>query len=430
MREPLERRVARYARDHELLPSGSPVLAQVSGGADSTCLMHLLATLHDGPVGVVSFDHGLRAESAGEAADVAAAAAALGLPVWVERLRMTPGAGIQERARAARRQAVQRLATEHGFAITATGHTASDQAETVLFRIARGSGRTGALGMAPRTGAVVRPLLCVSGAETREWCAAHGLPVALDPTNEDPAYAPVRGRHPQLPALTAVHPGAERAVARLADQLRDEAGLLEPLVAAARERAATGTGLRTAVLSAEPPALARLLVRRLLDDAGIASEATWISRALELVERGGGPIQAPGGVIAVDRGVLVAEAAPGLAPPEAELAVPGAVTFGDRRVSAGAGRARPSEPACVALTVDGPFIVRSPRPGDRIALGRATSQPVGRLLAAAGVPARHRPRVPVVVAAGRIVWVAGYRADPNLLAPPTARATILEVHPA
>jgi tRNA(Ile)-lysidine synthase len=84
----------------------------------------------------------------------------------------------------------------------------------------------------------------------------------------------------------------------------------------------------------------------------------------------------------------------------------------------------------VALRVDGPFTVRPPRPGDRIALGTDTSQPVGRLLAAAGVPSRHRARVPVVVAGGRVVWVAGYRADPTLIAPPDSRATVLEVQPA
>jgi tRNA(Ile)-lysidine synthase len=431
MGETLERRIARYARDHGLLPSRRPVLAQVSGGADSTCLMHLLATLHDGLVGVVTFDHGLRPESAGETADVAAAAAALGLPVWVERLRVLPGAGVQERAREARRAAAERLAAEHGFTVTATGHTASDQAETVLFRMARGSGRTGALGMAPRMGALVRPLLCVTAAETRAWCAERGLAVALDPSNEDPAYARTRVRRTLLPALDAVHPGAERAVARFADQLREEAEVLDVLVDAAWGRAATGAGLRVDVLAAEHPALARLLVRRLLSDAGIGSEAAWISRALELGAAGGGPIQAPGGgVIAVDGGVMVAEPAPRTPPQAVELAVPGSVTFGDRRLRAGPGRADEPGPTRVALSVDGPFTVRSPRPGDRLALGPATSQPVGRLLAVAGVPARHRPHVPVVVSAGRIVWVAGYRADPNVLAQPAAPATVLEVHSA
>ncbi len=430
MREPLESRVLRYAWDHGLLPAGRPVLAQVSGGADSTCLMHLLVELHDGPVGVVTFDHGLRPESAGEAQRVADAAATLGLAVWVERLRVEPGPAVQARARDARLAAAERVMADHGFAVTATGHTASDQAETVLFRLARGSGRRGALGMAPRTGRLVRPLLCATASETRTWCDTRGLAVASDPSNRDPAYARSRVRHGLVPALEAVHPGAELAVARFADQLRDESELLEPFVEAAWTRAAGAGGLRVDVLMAEHPALARLLVRRLLEEAAVASDSAWVARALRLCVEGGRPVQVPGGVVAAERGVLVAEPVAPPPPAPAELAVPGVASFGEHRLTAGSGLAAPPEPGRVALRVDGPFTVRSPRPGDRIALGAETSQPVGRLLAAAGVPSRHRARVPVVVAGGRVVWVAGYRADPTLIAPPDSRATVLEVQPA
>ena len=430
MGDQLESRVARYARDHGLLPPAGSVLAQVSGGADSTCLLHLLVGLHDGPIGVVTFDHGLRPDSAEDAQQVADAAGALGLAVWVERLRVAPGPGVQERARAARLAAAERVMVDRGFAVTATGHTASDQAETVLFRLARGSGRRGALGMAPRAGRLVRPLLCATASETRAWCDARGLVAVWDPSNRDPAYARSRVRHGLVPALQAVHPGAELAVARFADQLRDESELLEPLVEAAWARAAAGAGLRVDVLAAEHPALARLLVRRLLDEAGAASDSVWVARALDLCAEGGRPIQVPGGVVAADRGVLVAEPVAPLPPAPAELEVPGAVSFGEHRLTAVSGLAAPPEPERVALRVDGPFTVRPPRPGDRIALGPDTSQPVGRLLAAAGVPSRHRPRVPVVVAGGRVVWVAGYRADPALIAPPDSRATVLEVQPA
>lgn len=430
MREKLESRVARYAREHDLLPPGRPVLVQVSGGADSTCLLYLLVELHDGPVGVVTFDHGLRAESVEEVRTVADVAASLGLAVRVERLRVAPGPGVQERARDARAAAVERIMDAHGFAATATGHTASDQAETVLFRLARGSGRRGALGMAPRSGRLVRPLLCATAAETRAWCSARDLAVVSDPSNVDPAYARSRVRQGLVPALEAVHPGAELAIARFADQLRDESELLDPLVEAAWVRASAGDGLRADVLATEHPALGRLLVRRLLDRAGTASDSAWVARALQLCVDGGRPIEVPGGVVAVDRGVLVAEATPAGPPAPAELAVPGAVAFGDRYLTASDGPAAAPEPGRVALRVDGPFTVRAPQPGDRIALGPERSQPVGRLLASAGVPARHRALVPVVVAGGRVVWVAGYRADPTLIAPPDSRATVLEVQPA
>src|SRR5690242_18661232 len=209
----------------------------VSGGADSLCLMHLLARLHDGPVDVLAVDHGLREGSAAEAAGVAAAAGGLGLTAHVETLGLPAGPGVQARAREARLSAARRIAAREGHAVIATGHTASDQAETVLFRMARGTGRTGALGIAARNGDLVRPLLVLEAHETRAWCAAHGLEPVRDPSNDDPRHARARVRHGLLPALAAVHPAAGRHVAALADALRDEAELLAPLVDAAWARA-------------------------------------------------------------------------------------------------------------------------------------------------------------------------------------------------
>src|SRR5262245_22960932 len=245
-------RVADYCARHDLLTAGGPVLALVSGGPDSTCLAHVLREIHDGPLTVLVVDHGLRREAGAEAESAAEAMRAAGLPVRVERLALAPGAGASERARAARLAAARRVAGEEGATRIATGHTASGQAETVLFRLARGTGRTGALGMAPRHGALVRPLLCASGAETRRWCAERRLPAIADPTNDDRRLARARVRHALLRALAAVHPEAERHVGALADALRDEAEVLDALVADAWARCAEGAGLSAAALAAEP----------------------------------------------------------------------------------------------------------------------------------------------------------------------------------
>ena len=115
-------RCAAWAREHHVLSPGEPTLALVSGGADSLFLMHMLAATHDGPVGVVTIDHGFRRESAVEARDVVRAARQVGLPVRVERLGLAPGAGAPERARAARYAAARRVATEDGWSAIATGH--------------------------------------------------------------------------------------------------------------------------------------------------------------------------------------------------------------------------------------------------------------------------------------------------------------------
>jgi len=220
----------------------APVLAMVSGGADSMCLLHMLLAVHDGEVGVLTIDHGLRREAADEVAMVAAAAEALGCRVHRAALALPPGAGVQERARSARIELAERIAAGHGYERIATGHTASDQAETVLFRIARGAGRSGALGIAARRGRFIRPLLCVTGTETRRWCRDAGVTVVRDPSNRDPAYTRVRVRREFLPALERVHPSAAAHVASFADLLRDEDEVLTTVVEAAWTRTSHPAG--------------------------------------------------------------------------------------------------------------------------------------------------------------------------------------------
>jgi tRNA(Ile)-lysidine synthase len=406
----------------------------VSGGPDSTCLMHLLAELHDGPVGVLTVDHGLRPESGEDARAVLRAARALGLAAHLAAPALEPGAGVQERAREARLAAARRVARQVGYARVATGHTASDQAETVLFRLARGAGRTGALGMAPRRGDLVRPLLCLTAAETRAWCRARGIAVVRDPSNEDPAYARARVRERLVPALRAVTPGAEIHVAAFAERLRDEAELLEPLVDAAWARAADERGLSAAALAAEPPAMRRLLVRRLAAEAGLppgAWAAEPLERALALLDGPPGAVAdlVGGAVAALERGRLVVAPAAPPAPEPVALSVPGRAGFGPVAVRASEGVGAPPRPGRVAVRPDdlGPLAVRSPRPGDRLALAGGGRRPVGRLLADAGVPSRLRGRVAVVATPDRVVWVAGHRASHDLLAPPGAPAVVLEL---
>lgn len=391
------------------------------------CLLHVVREIHDHPVGVITIDHGVRPESAGEAAAVARAARDLGCEAHLVTLDLQAGSSLQERARNARREAAQALAARAGYAAIATGHTASDQAETVLFRLARGTGRTGARGMAPVSGDVVRPLLGVTRAATRAWCRERGVAFVDDPSNANRAFARARVRHGLLPALGLVHPGAERHVAAFADRMRDEDALLNELLDLAWHRCASGEGLLVDAFHAEPPALRALLVRRLIDRAGLpgeAQEARFVARVFQVARRGG-RVDIPGGVALVERGSLLVESPPATAPPAVFLPVPGVVRFGSSRVCARTGVAGPPNATTVAVTGGEPLLVRSPLPGDRVALAGGGHQAVGRLLASAGVPARRRPRVPVVAIGDRVVWVAGHRADPRNLAPVGAPATIL-----
>ncbi|MFP5450932.1 MAG: tRNA lysidine(34) synthetase TilS [Thermoleophilia bacterium] len=424
----LESRVAGHCRRHDLLPAGLPVLALVSGGPDSMCMLDVLLRVHDGPVGVLSMDHGLRAAAAGEVGMVTRHARAAGCAVHTESLAVAAGPGLQERARDARLACATRVAAEHGYARIAVGHTASDQAETVLFRIARGTGRAGAAGMAPRRGPFVRPLLCVSRAQTRAWCLDRGIPVVDDPSNDDRAFGRVRVRHDLLPALEGIHPDAHRHVAHLAELLRDEGEVLAPLIDEAWARCARHGGLDAGALAAEPAAMARLLVRRLVAEARLpaaAGERVHVERALDVAREGGRVTVPGGGGLARERGTLVAFG-PAAADPEAvELPVPGSARCGGYDLHAAPGRAGHPRPDEVAVTVDGPFEVRPPRSGDRLSLPGGGRRAVGRLLADAGVAARLRPQVPVVATGDRVVWVVGHRAAADMLAVPGSPALVL-----
>ncbi len=419
-------RVAAHAATRGLLDPDASVLAMVSGGADSMCLLHALMHIHRGRIGVLTVDHGLRPDAAREADAVVAYAAGLGLEAWVEHPDLRAGPALQRRARDARRAAAALVAGREGFDVVATGHTASDQAETVLFRLARGTGRDGAIGMsADRT--VVRPLLTVTRDETRAWCRRHGVAFVDDPANDDPRYARSRVRHGLVPALRAVHPDAERAVTRFAELMDDERAVLRPLVDAAWTSCARDTGLDVHAVAALDPAMRRLVVRCALDAAGVPPDRVWVERALALCDAGGGSLHAPGAVrVHVWRGVLRADRAV-TPPPPAVLDVPGSVRFGDVNLTAGPACAAPPGPRRVDLRADGPFEVRAPAPGDRIALAGGGHAAVGRLLAAAGVPADLRAAVAIVTLRGRVVWVSGYRADATLLATPGEPATRLEL---
>ncbi|MDX6720396.1 MAG: tRNA(Ile)-lysidine synthase, partial [Solirubrobacteraceae bacterium] len=177
-------------RATDLLPAGRPVVVLLSGGRDSVCLLDVAARLA-GPEAVAALhvDYGLRAESGDDAAHCRALCTRLGVALDVHVARRPEDAGnLQAWARDARLGAGARLAAARGARL-ATGHTASDQAETVLYRLAASPGRRALLGMAERDGLLVRPLLGATRVQTAAHCVARGLAWREDASNADPAYA-------------------------------------------------------------------------------------------------------------------------------------------------------------------------------------------------------------------------------------------------
>ena len=160
--------------------------------------------------------------------------------------------------------AAAQLATARGGADVAAGHTATDQVETILYRLASSPSRRALLGMRPREGSLIRPLLRFTRADTAAYCRARGLPWREDETNDSSIYARGRVRGTLVPALREIHPGAERNVLALAEILRDEAAVLDAIVDDVLDGRRQ---ISLAALRGLPAALGRLVVQRLADDA-------------------------------------------------------------------------------------------------------------------------------------------------------------------
>lgn len=308
------------------LPAG-PVLVALSGGADSLALA--AAAAFEGPragvvVGAVVVDHALQEGSADVAARAAEAARDLGLdPVVVTRVRVDPGPdGPEAAARAARYAAFDDALRATGSRALLLAHTLDDQAETVLLGLARGSGATSLHGMArssPARGASalhLRPLLGIRAAVTRAACADQGLEPWQDPHNADPAYRRVRVRHDVLPVLEReLGPGIAEALARTADQLREDDDALEhfaaEMVEEIADHAEAGISLEAASLLAAPPALRHRLIRLAAREEFAAHlSRTHVLEVARLVTdwHGQGPVDLPGVRVVRRDGLLVLSA--------------------------------------------------------------------------------------------------------------------------
>jgi tRNA(Ile)-lysidine synthase len=435
----------------------------VSGGPDSVALLLILAHLREVlglELWVAHFDHGLRRRAAreGERAFVSRLAEELGLPflfsqgdtrAHARRHRLS----LEEAARALRYTFLASQAERLGAGCVATGHTASDQAETVLMHIIRGSGLAGIAGMQPRSPwpfpghpglVLVRPLLAVSRRHSERYCQEEGLSPCLDATNL--LLEPLRNRvrHELLPLLRRYNPRVEQALLRLASAaaadaayLDETANLFWQALAQPSRRSVQFPRLELAALS--PALLSRLLLAAALHLVGDTPQVEAVHlQAMQaaLAGRSSRRLSLPGGLAfsAQAESVRLAlgqEAAAQLIP-ETPLAVPGRTEVGGWRVEADILPAKAGRPAADPYeafldldAVGSTLTVRSRRPGDRLRpMGRGGEKKLQDLLVDAKVPQDQRDAVPLVCAAWGIAWVVGHRLDERAKAGPNTRSVL------
>ncbi|MGI8633095.1 MAG: tRNA lysidine(34) synthetase TilS, partial [Solirubrobacterales bacterium] len=214
--------LAAAIEDSGLVPDRGSGVVMVSGGADSTALLAGLAAhcsterLH-----ALHVDHGLRPGSARDAEVCRATCESLGVPLTVRHPDIA-GGNVQQAARRARYDAAEAIAEELGATFIAVGHTATDLAETVIYRLAVSPGARALLGMPARRGRIIRPLLALERERVRELAGEAGLSWIDDPSNAGDGPARNRIRHRVLPVLRELNPKLTDALARTREEIASD----------------------------------------------------------------------------------------------------------------------------------------------------------------------------------------------------------------
>ncbi|HSY41183.1 MAG TPA: tRNA lysidine(34) synthetase TilS [Polyangia bacterium] len=403
--------VLRTIAGHALFERGDRVVVAVSGGPDSMALLHVLWELRDRlglTLEVAGVDHGLRPAAAQELELVQGRAEALGLPfvgLCVDVARHRRGTGLQDAARRARLGALAALATERGARRVALGHQAADQAETILFRIVRGTGLAGLQGIPYRRDPFVRPLLDVPRAEILRYLRRRSIPFVDDPSNADLRFARARIRHRHLPALAEENPRVVEALVALAAAAR------------AASPARDASSPQIAGLVAEPALSRRVaaVVDRLRARGGTA--------AVDIA--GGRRVEVSYGAVRVGARASVRPPATASAP--VVIDGPGTYRWAASRLDVKERARRGARGAGgVAAEFDAdllewPLLARFRKSGDRMRpRGGRGSRKLSDLMIDARIARATRAALPVVTSArGELLFVPGLR--PAESARPTAR---------
>jgi len=423
-----------------LIVPGDRVLAAVSGGPDSVALAALLVELREEmplEVRLAHFNHRLRGEAGKDERFVRDLAHRLVLPLAVGSADVRSAAArrklnLEEAGRDLRYRFLRRAAAADGASKIATGHTMTDQAETVLMRLMRGTGLTGLGGIAPLVAGppcpIVRPLLGIAGPELRAWLEARGLPFREDASNCDLRFLRNRIRAELLPEMARRYePRIVPPLARLADLAREDEALLQGFVQELLEEFIRRRGrdvfLDLKTLPLLPPGLARRVGREFLRQAaGGLRDISFedVEALLGLGENKDLTIRR-GLVLRRERGLAGLKKEAARTEPfetswdgrrELVLAEAGLVAKGSRRRPGLRRRSlRRNDRTGADLDADSlifPLTVRSRRPGDLYRpLGAPGRKKLKEILRAKGVPASGRDRLPVFLSRGRIVWAPG-----------------------
>lgn len=435
-----EARVLAWCEQAGLFAHGQRVAAAVSGGADSMALLRILLALA-GRLGVevsaCHVNHKLRGPDAdADEAFVRAECARLGVPLTVCRAGeegLPDASGGEAGARALRYACFARVHAA-GIDRIATAHTVTDQAETLLFRLARGTGLHGAGGIRPARDFYVRPLLCLTRGEVEDYCRAAGQRWVTDATNLSDAYARNRLRHDALPALRQANAGAERNLARFCEKAARAGAYFDRAAAALlAEAAAQASRPGPGVWALEPLRRADPLVLEAAAHALVAPhrdpEALYIRLICQAVEQGTGAVQLrPEVRLRAGQGCLWLETPPpaGDAALEAQLFCPekrteyplggGKIllarlvweTFQEKTQVVHKKDLKNVADYARITMLHPALTLRTRRPGDTYRpAGRGITKSLRKWMNEQAIPPDQRDRLPLLADGSEVVWVCG-----------------------
>jgi len=419
-----------YIRAHQIFTPG-PVVVAVSGGADSTALLLILAELAN-ELGIVihvaHFDHRTRPKQSAEDADfVAKLANRIGAPIRVGRAEKPTKT--EDAARIARYDFLRRAAREIGATAIATGHTRDDQAETVLLHLTRGAGLAGLAGMRPLREGIARPLLAIGRTETVAVCRAARIRPRIDPTNRSLKFARNRVRLEVLPKLAKINPRASEAIARFAEaaaelQIEDDLDIASAL-ARARDKDAIVVG------ALEPGVRSRALALAWRDATGrlLGARHRKALEDLAATEDGSRSLDLPGGRAIREYGLLriVGDRPIESSDPATPLELAQEIIWnGWRLVLGGSANANGAPEAEVPKKLLRKLVVRPRQNGDRMTTSGQRKK-LQDLFTDAKIPASLRSRWPVIASEDGVWWVPGLT-DPPKAAGGTRLAVAAPAH--
>ncbi|MGE3537260.1 MAG: tRNA lysidine(34) synthetase TilS [Candidatus Tectimicrobiota bacterium] len=446
---------------HSMLVSGAKVIIAVSGGADSTALLSLLVQLkseYDTTLVVAHVNHQVRGDEAErEALFVEQLARYFGLAFYQTRLEVaalqrTSGLSLQQAARHLRYRYLEQLSVSITATSIALGHTADDQAETLLLRLVRGSGPASLAGIPIVRRPFIRPLLRTSRQAILHYLRSQCLPWVEDSSNAHPIYLRNRVRHHVLPMLRQLNPQITQRLNHLADMLHADSLALEQQVEAYSHTIVTWQAAKIVDIHAEalrslPVAIQRRLLRRLLDqllhvDIQLSFRHIEALRSHVVTGHDKQRCTLPGGIWAeYQAGTVRIRNIEDLPAPTDSyaLSLPGSVTIGALNICLTADVQEPpwsfgadTQRAFLAYErLRYPLRVRFRQPGDKFyPLGSPGSKKLRDFYIERRIPQGERPYIPLVVSGQEIVWVVGYRiAEPFKIRSETRQVVLLQYHP-